>query len=257
MISSAIFRARTLQGIVTSAATLSLTLVPAITGSGAHAATAKTVAFFAASPLPAAGNVAVTRLPASARAQLIPGQASVAPKLSTPNGYKLRGGDVTDKGRHYYKSANVWAIEASCGSTCKIVQQVKLSLKENVLGVTSKGWWLTEYATHWSGPSTFHTSWYYECGVNLAGKGDETCSTWRHDGAQGGDSGPGHNGEVVKKYFGTTNNVTKFPMLKLDVTFADGSHSTGDDGQRGEKFRGWDVCVTAKTTKLCKKTGKG
>lgn len=257
MISSTMYRTRALRGVVTSAMALSLTVLPAVTGSGAHAATAKTIAFFADAPLPAAGNVAITRLPASARAQLTGTGASVAPQLSTPRGYKLRGGHILDKAHFYYKSANVWAIEARCGSTCKPIQQVELSLKENVRGLQSKSWWLTEYATHWSGPSTFHSSWYYECGVNLSGKKDETCSTWRHDEAQGGDSGPGRNGEVIKKYFGSTNKVTKFPMLKLDVTFADGSHSTGDDGQRGEKFRGWDVCATARSTKLCAKTDEG
>ncbi|MGW0832735.1 hypothetical protein [Streptomyces prunicolor] len=31
----------------------------------------------------------------------------------------------------------------------------------------------------------------------------------------------------------------------------------GKSGKSGEKFRGWDVCVTNTTTKLCHSTGDG
>ena len=46
-------------------------------------------------------------------------------------------------------------------------------------------------------------------------------------------------------------------MVNFTIGFADGSFARGDDGQRGEKFRGWDVCVTASSTKPCSTTGDG
>ncbi|MFD7450024.1 hypothetical protein [Kitasatospora sp. NPDC059827] len=46
-------------------------------------------------------------------------------------------------------------------------------------------------------------------------------------------------------------------MANLKVRFSDGSTAIGDDGQEGEKFRGWDVCVTAADSTLCPTTGRG
>ncbi|MFE6050897.1 hypothetical protein ACFQ6N_09090 [Kitasatospora sp. NPDC056446] len=46
-------------------------------------------------------------------------------------------------------------------------------------------------------------------------------------------------------------------MVNLKVRFADASYAIGDDGQEGEKFRGWDVCVAASDSKLCPTTGRG
>lgn len=66
----------------------------------------------------------------------------------------------------------------------------------------------------------------------------------------------GVNGQNTKA-FGRSPNVKKFPMFKIDVKFADGTRARGDDGQEGEKFRGWDVYVKAKSTRLCSTTGKG
>src|SRR5262249_47307078 len=143
------------------------------------------------------------------------------------------------KSAYIYQSANVWAIEARCGArSCEPVQQVKLSLKETAVGNTSKRWTSTLYASRWSGRSAFGLRYYYECGVNVAGGEDKTCSSWRDDRADGAASGSARNGTVLNHGFGATNNVTKFPMVRFDVRFADGSSAVGDDGRTGEKFRG-------------------
>ena len=221
---------------------------------GAAAPTTHRVVYFSDHSLGSGETVSVSALPAEARAQLT--RRSTKPSIATPRGYKLRRGGL--KTSYIYQSADVWAIEASCGSDgCKPIQQVKLYLKETAIGNTSKRWTLTLYASYWSGPSSFGLRYYYECGVNIAHSEDKTCSSWRNDHADGSASGAAHNGTALNQGFGTTNNVTKFPMVRFDVKFADGSSAVGDDGHTGEKFRGWDVCVRARTTKMCTKTGTG
>ncbi|WP_405953425.1 hypothetical protein OG588_37575 [Streptomyces prunicolor] len=128
---------------------------------------------------------------------------------------------------------------------------------DGVRGRTSKYWEITVYGSRWTGPSQFHMDYLYECGVNIPNASDETCSTWKSDGAQGHGSGVAVNKQQIVKNFGRTAVVTKFPMINMFVTFADGSHAVGDDGKSGEKFRGRDVCVTNTTTKLCHSTGDG
>ncbi|WP_433890550.1 hypothetical protein [Streptomyces sp. CA-111067] len=226
----------------------------ATTLAGADVSTARQVSYLAYQPLSTGGTVPAASLPAEARAQLAGG--SVTPEIATPRGYKLRKGAL--KSSYIYQSANVWAVEASCGSNgCKPVQQVKLYLKETAVGKSSKRWTLTLYASHWSGPAAFSLRYYYECGVNIAGATDKTCASWRSDHADVSAAGAAHNGTVLNHGFGTSTNVTKFPMVRFDVKFADGSSAIGDDGHTGEKFRGWDVCVRATTTKMCGKTGDG
>ncbi|MER6128270.1 hypothetical protein ABT173_38010 [Streptomyces sp. NPDC001795] len=219
------------------------------------APTTRTVGYFSDKPLPTGKSTAVSGLPASARAQLA-GRGGASPQTDTPRGYKLRKGRlVTD---YIYKSADVWAIEARCDSDgCHPVQQIKLALKEYARGRTSRKWELTFYGSHWSGPSHFSMEYYYQCGVNISGATDKTCSSWRRDGAQGSSSGVAVNEQQIVRDFGNTNVVTKFPMINLMVEFNDGSWAIGDDGKRGEKFRGWDVCVTRTTTKMCHSTGDG
>jgi hypothetical protein len=224
----------------------------------AQAATQKTAAaksvvrFFSDKPLSASAATPLSSLPASARAQ-ISGTASAS--SSTPSGYKLRGG--RENGDSIYNSAYVWAIEARCGTTCTPVQQVKLSLKENIYGGNSKRWLLTLGATPWSGSPRFNFHQSYQCGVNIYRKDDQTCSTWKTDGADAGFSSGAKNGFQINRSFGNTANVKKFPMVNFQIEFADGSWAIGDDGHRGEKFRGWDVCVKARSTKLCGTTGEG
>ncbi|MYQ78361.1 MULTISPECIES: hypothetical protein [unclassified Streptomyces] len=218
------------------------------------------VSYFSDSPLPVDRQVPASKLPDYAQRLL--GSAPDAPstqlRTSTPRGYKLRRGGVKGDGKYIYQSADMYAIDASCGqSGCKPKQQVKLRFRENVQGRDSKRWKLTMYIQPYSGPRTFKSSYHYECGVNLTKETDRTCSSWRDDGADRSAGGGGKNGLVIDKSFGRTPNVKKFPMFMIDVKFADGSRSRGDDGQLGQKFRGWDVCVKAKATSLCKTTGKG
>ncbi|MCX4749120.1 hypothetical protein OG455_27030 [Kitasatospora sp. NBC_01287] len=218
-----------------------------------HVVATQQVGFFAAAPLPESG-APLGSLPAAAQQQLAP--ASPHPRTDTPRGYKLRqGGAATD---YIYNSADVWAIDAHCdGSSCSPVQQVKLGLKEYVFGGDSRRWRLTLNSSPWSGPSGFSASYDYECGVNIPDDVDKTCATWKADGADGPTSGTAPNGTEVNHGFGRTTGVVKFPMVNLKVRFADGSTALGDDGNAGEKFRGWDVCVTAADSKLCPTTGKG
>ncbi|WP_316784205.1 hypothetical protein [Streptomyces sasae] len=214
------------------------------------------VGFLSDRPLSENVVTPVSGLPSSAR-ELLAGRSAVTPQTDTPRGYKLRKGNTPTN--YIYKSADVYAIEADCDSDgCRPVQQVKLAIKEYVRGRTSKNWEITFYASRYSGPSHFHMEYYYECGVNIPNAKDKTCSTWKRDGAQG-HAGPATavNKQYIVKNFGKTPVVTKFPMINLLVTFNDGSEAIGDDGKPGEKFRGWDVCVTKTTTKLCHSTGDG
>lgn len=212
------------------------------------------VTYLSYRPLGAGKAVPAASLPAEARAQLA--GRPVTPHIATPRGYKLREGGL--KTGYVYQSANVWAIEASCGAHgCEPVQQVKLYLKETAVGRTSKRWTLTLHASRWSGPAAFGLRYYYECGVNIPKAEDKTCASRRADHADGSASGAARDGTVLNHGFGTSDNVTKFPMVRFDVRFADGSSAIGDDGRTGEKFRGWDVCVRARTTKMCPKTGTG
>lgn len=218
------------------------------------------VSYFSDFPLPVDREVPTSELPAHVQKWLRSASASPSTQLrtSTPLGYKLRRGGLRGDGKYIYQSADIYAIDASCGQGgCKPKQQVKLRFRENVQGRNSKRWKLTMYTQPYSGPRTFKTSYHYECGVNLSKERDRTCSSWRDDGADRSAGGGGKNGLVVDKNFGRTPNVKKFPMFMIDVKFADGSRSRGDDGQLGQKFRGWDVCVKAKTTSLCKTTAKG
>ncbi|MEU0124406.1 hypothetical protein ABZ114_22440 [Streptomyces albidoflavus] len=218
----------------------------------------ESVHYFAETPLPTTASVPTESLPPQARAQLRhSAEIAHTVRTDTPRGYKLRRGSIDQK-RFIYKSAEVWAIEANCTpSECRPVQQVKLRFKQNVQGGSSKRWHLTMYSQPHSGPRSFRTAWSYQCGVNPSGETDKTCSTWKTDGSDGADAGVGAHGKEIRKGFGSTGNVKKFPMFKIDVTFADGSRARGDDGNYGEKFRGWDTCVKARSTKLCTTTGKG
>ncbi|WP_338686538.1 hypothetical protein QD712_37610 [Streptomyces acidiscabies] len=214
-----------------------------------------TVGFFSDRPLSEDGITPVPGLPSSVQRRLA-GQAVAAPQTDTPDGYRLRKG--TPSTDYVYKSADVYAIEAKCSpTTCRTVQQIRVAIKEYVRGRTSKYWEITFYGSRWSGPAQFHMDYTYECGVNVPDGPDVTCSTWRRDGAHGPGSGVAVDKQKIVKNFGSTAVVTKFPMVNLLVTFADGSHAVGDDGKKGEKFRGWDVCVTNTTTKLCHSTGDG
>ncbi|WP_328901097.1 hypothetical protein OHR86_15185 [Streptomyces sp. NBC_00441] len=93
--------------------------------------------------------------------------------------------------------------------------------------------------------------------MNIAKEKDWTCSSWRDDGADRSSDGAGRNGLMITKAFGRSPNVKKFPMFKIDVKFADGTRARGDDGQEGEKFRGWDVCVKRKARAFARPPERG
>jgi hypothetical protein len=46
-------------------------------------------------------------------------------------------------------------------------------------------------------------------------------------------------------------------MVNFHVLWASGVQAIGDDGQPGEKFRGWDACVKATSSTMCPTTGTG
>jgi hypothetical protein len=260
---------------ITITSLLSLTMpgtVSLVTDAAAEPPTTndKIITFFSESPLATDARISTASLPMEARAQLSGSLTAQAPPedlagraTRTPRGYKLR------KGRRYsdrvYRSAHVYAVEASCTfQGCRPVQQILLQLKERPYkgrppGGNSDFWILTMYARPYTGSHHFKLRYTYECGVNIRGAVDQTCSTWvSYDGADG-PSGPAnaHNGFEIKRNFGWRPWVTKFPMVNFLVTFNDGSHAIGDDGHDGEKFRGWDVCVEPRSAKLCRRTGTG
>jgi hypothetical protein len=241
--------------LVSLAAVASTVLAVQPAQAAALDSTAKTVTFYSDHSLDSSKAVQVSALPASAQAQV----TGVKPNDATPRGYVLRGGRPNGNNPDYrYDSDYIWAVEASCGFLeCDVVQEVRIRLTENVVGTTSKRWNLVLQASPWQGSSAYSLSYYYECGVNIPDAIDQTCSTWRDDNADGPDSGPAYDGDTLNYSFGDTNNVTKFPMVNMMVEFADGSVALGDDGEPGEKFRGWDVCVTLSDTKLCSSTGTG
>lgn len=170
----------------------------------------------------------------------------------------MRKGGVRGEGKYVYQSADVYAIEGSCDATsCEVKQQVKLRFRQNVTGGDSKKWKLQMYTQAYSGSRVFQTGYHYECGVNIAKEKDWTCSSWRDDGADRSSDGAGRNGLMITKAFGRSPNVKKFPMFKIDVKFADGTRARGDDGQEGEKFRGWDVCVKRKARAFARPPERG
>lgn len=62
---------------------------------------------------------------------------------------------------------------------------------------------------------------------------------------------------VSVRDIGVRPDATELLTGKEMIEFADGSVALGDDGEPGEKFRGWGVCVTLGDTKLCGSTGTG
>jgi hypothetical protein len=220
----------------------------------------QTVAYFAHEPLPTNKSTPVDALPAQARAQLA-GEQPARPLVDTPRGYRLRANPTTGEGGSTlsdfrYRSAFVFAIEARCGiGGCTAVQQVRLRMEERLRG--GQTWAIGMEMMLWSGPPQFFVDYFYECGVNINNAIDQTCSTWRDDGASGPEEDAAFHGLEILRSMGAFPAI-KFPMLKLDVEFADGSRAIGDDGDFGEKFRGWDVCmVQGGVERLCAETGTG
>ncbi|WP_416958396.1 hypothetical protein [Streptomyces sp. Agncl-13] len=92
-------------------------------------------------------------------------------------------------------------------------------------GRTSKYWEITFYGSRWTGSSQFHMDYFYECGVNIPNASDETCSTWKSDGAQGHGSGVAVNKQQIVKNFGRHDHeaVPRYRRRQL-------SQCTAEDG---------------------------
>jgi hypothetical protein len=191
-------------------------------------------------------------LPEAAQ-QAATGTSTVTPSTPTPTGYKVRGGG-TYNNLHGYLSGPIYVddVEFDGNGNPHLVRQAKVSMREVPTGGSSKNWALTANITNLIGDEGYSFAVGYECGHDINGGRDETCYSMG-DGADpgGGPYSFGHGSTTFYRYFGYTNNVRKYPMLHMHVTFADGAKAIGDDGTEGEKFRGWDVCVNATNTLMC------
>ncbi|PKV89998.1 hypothetical protein [Streptomyces sp. TLI_146] len=239
-----------------AAAALVGTTQAASADTGAHPAAPATkhIVYFSDQPLSTTKSTPVSALPANARAQLT--GTRIKPYTDTPTGYKLRDKNQRPITDYRYRSSYVYAIDASCGlDGCSAIQQVRLRLEEQLRG--GQTWMMIINTSLWSGPPSYFADYSYECGVNIKGERDKTCSTWRDDGADGPANDVAYDGVRFLKSMGTFPAI-KFPMVNVDVTFADGTRAIGDDGRYGEKFRGWDVCMQqGGTEKLCPTSGTG
>jgi hypothetical protein len=190
--------------------------------------------------------------------------------VSDPAGREAASGSVTERGYkrrtpgrrlsdYIYDSDWVRADLITCynANECRVESEVKLRLRQNVVGGSSKSWKMTLYAQTWYGSSAYVTWYEYQCAVNIKNATDKYCTGFKSDGADGFRSDRFYDGDVITHYFGSYQPVTKFPMEKLHVTWSSGTQAIGDDDTPGEKFRGYDVCVKATTTKLCSSSGMG
>jgi hypothetical protein len=181
-----------------------------------------------------------------------PAQVQVVTRADTEKGYILQhpGHRRTD---YIYDSDNVYMAHVRCqGSRCQTIAQVKAQLHQYVVGRNSKRWQITLHASRYSGTEGYQTSYFYACAVNISRAKDKYCPEKYSDGADSNESSTFYNGEVLNRSFGSTNGVTKFPMVKVTVLFLCNCNATPV-----VKFRMWDVCVKAKSTKLCKHSDNG
>ena len=96
-------------------------------------------------------------------------------------------------------------------------------------GRTSKYWEITFYGSRWTGPSQFHMDYVYECGVNIPNASDETCSTWKSDGAQCHGSGVAVNNQQIVKNFGMVSLVVVYAISGRECAgVCPGRTSTGE-----------------------------
>ncbi len=135
----------------------------------------------------------------------------------------------------------------------KTLALINVVFNEYLEGGSSKQWRLSADVTEEEneGNLSRQYSWAYHCGVNLPRSSDPTCNEYASDGADPDtDTGVYNPGDKIFKYFGYSNNVTKFPMFKFVVAWSNGITQVYG-------FRGWDVCVRARTTRFCDGSGDG
>jgi hypothetical protein len=191
----------------------------------------------------------------------------ISPATNTPDGYVLRKGvRVKSADGKYYVYKTYTDASYELNSHGVIVSRVNEHWKETATGRSSNYWRLEMYDDYQYG--NHYVAFYdYYCGVNIKHHSDPTCDTWsgnsRADGHASGlmwamgthRSGTAHPFAVYKN-FGSKSG-TKFPMFNNRIQWSDGVRNIGDDLRWGYKIRGWDVCDTVRTTRLCDGTGNG
>jgi hypothetical protein len=206
----------------------------------------------------------VSDLPASVRAQLTGNSTRKSEHgpigtlaKDTPRGYKLRGNNKLSN--FLYKTDWMTAKWVHCkDGVCTTKQKIKFKMHQSHGGETAKRWKLTAYYDHISGSRSFKGYFSYECGVNIPREKDKTCSTHFDDDADGPDdmNRMSHEESLYKKW-GNKKSTKKFPMVKFDIQFANGTWGQFE-GDYGMKMRGWDTCINARgRAKLCPATGTG
>lgn len=175
----------------------------------------------------------------------------ISPATDTPDGYHLPSGT---KSTYTFTSDTYYAYVVENGS---VTSRVEENFVENVLSDFNE-WSLTIKNRRDFG-QTFESWWYYECGVNISGASDPTCSTWSgNTGASGPDSGQinaagtGYGTKYIYKNYGSKIG-RKFPMVRDRIQWADGTINVDVYGRWGWHIRGWDTCDPT----LCTTTGDG
>jgi len=183
-----------------------------------------------------------------ATTSLATGQA-VQPNTGTPSGYTLVEQSKSDyiyMSKPYYMDVEFCNPSTGCAQQAEIYTQVK----QNVVGGSSKNWILTQLASTIAleNPAiTWFYTWTYYCGINVSGGADHICE----NGAAPSGVETGFNpGDSATKRFETINSGKDFPMVAIVVHWSTGGTGTG-------KFREWDTCNSASSTKLCSSTGTG
>jgi hypothetical protein len=232
-------RATVRRGIFTAIVAGSLTAATSL-GSPAEAVdnTVYTVGTFSATPSPA--TVPSSALPSSS--------GVVVAAVATPGGFKLQAPGIrrTD---FVYDSDNIYADSYNCrGISCTLAAEVKVQLHQVAIGGSSHTWQLTLNMKQQSNPGalTWVYSSTYWCGINISGATDQICSA---SGAAPSNANMSVN-TLVNKPWGSTNNITVFPMVKATTVFSNGVTVS-------IPFRGWDTLSRATTTKLNTSSGTG
>ncbi len=197
-------------------------------------------------------SVSATPIPASRSLHdAVAAQSDVSPAIVRPDsvasGYTLVGNKSTD---YIYNSSKFYMDAERCtDGECVQLAQVYAQVRENVQGGSSKRWLLTENAGTVDNPGglSWHYTAIYYCAVNVSGSADHYCG---NGASASGTEAPMTPGEAVYKTFEKVSGNIVYPMVGITVHW-----STG--GSYIAKFREWDTCNKATTTKLCASSGTG
>jgi hypothetical protein len=151
--------------------------------------------------------------------------------------------------RDNYNYDSNWANigQAYCTSSCVVQDEWQVQFHEWVQGTNSKLWRLTMNARKVTGSDSAAFDYWYACAINVSGNPDHYCI----NGADpSNDTGAFNPGDYLWKYFENNNySNTEYPMIKLGAQFPHVYDSF--------RFRGFDVCTSANSTKLCASSGTG